>query len=68
MEALRESETYLRAILVNISEAVITIDRNARIISANPAAEKIFGYSETEIEGRQLALLIPETPECRHVD
>ena len=41
-------------------EAIITIDQHQRIITFNPAAERIFGYARNGVLGRPLDLLLPK--------
>src|SRR4029078_12845085 len=50
-----------RSILDNMLGGLITIDAEANIESANPAAGKIFGYEPAELVGKPLALLVPES-------
>lgn len=58
-EALRDSETRIRAIVNTAPDGIITIDEQGMIESFNPAAEKIFGYQAAEIIGGSIAMLIP---------
>jgi PAS domain S-box-containing protein len=44
----------------NISEAVIAMNHDYRIVYFNAAAEKIFGFRANEIMGQPLDLLLPE--------
>jgi len=64
MEALadnyRLSELHNRAIVNNTADAIITFGEDGGIGTYNPAAERIFGYSPSEIVGRGIAALIPE--------
>ena len=60
-QALRQSEQRTRSILDNMLGGLITIDADARIESANPAAGKIFGYEPAELVGRSVAMLVPES-------
>jgi two-component system, chemotaxis family, CheB/CheR fusion protein len=64
---LRESEARKGAILEAALDCIITIDHTGRIIEFNPAAEKTFGYSQTEVLGQQMAdLIIPPALQDQH--
>ena len=58
-EAIRDREARLRAILNTAVDAIITIDQQGVIESVNPAAERLFGYSATELIGQNVTLLMP---------
>ena len=40
--------------------AIITVDAEQTIVNFNKAAEKMFGYAQEDIVGRELDMLIPE--------
>lgn len=51
--ALRESNAILDRTLANMQDAVFVIEANARVtISCNSAAERVFGYKQSEMIGR----------------
>lgn len=62
---LRKSESWMRALLTTTIDGVITIDANGTILEYNASAERIFGWSRTNIIGRNIRLLMadPEHPE-----
>ena len=64
--AIREREHYLRTVLDNILDAIITIDKQGRIETFNRAAELLFGYSHAEVAGRNVSLLMPEPNRSAH--
>ncbi|HEY9076263.1 MAG TPA: SpoIIE family protein phosphatase [Anaerolineaceae bacterium] len=45
--------------LVTASQAAILVNETWEIVYINPGAEKVFGYSELEVNGEPLTLLIP---------
>lgn len=64
--AIREREHYLRTVLDNILDAIITIDKQGRIETFNRAAEKLFGYHHAEVAGRNVSVLMPEPNRSAH--
>ncbi|HEY4953006.1 MAG TPA: PAS domain S-box protein [Verrucomicrobiae bacterium] len=59
VDALRDSEKRLRAILETAVEGIITIDERGLMESFNPAAEETFGYKACEVIGQNVKLLMP---------
>jgi len=59
VSALRKSEQRLSAVVDNAFDAIIVIDRKGAIVSVNPATRALFGYSEAEIVGRNVTMLMP---------
>ncbi|MDN3642019.1 SpoIIE family protein phosphatase [Lutimonas halocynthiae] len=65
-EKIRASENRFRSITSSAIDAIISADKNGIIESWNPAASKIFGFSEEEAIGQNLDLIIPEKYHARH--
>src|SRR6266550_2391594 len=58
--AVRESEARSRSMLDSSLDAIIMIDEHGAIVEFNPAAERTFGRSRSDVLGEQMAeLLIP---------
>jgi diguanylate cyclase (GGDEF)-like protein/PAS domain S-box-containing protein len=58
--ALRESEEKFRSIAEAAVDAIILADSDGNIIFWNKSAQNIFGYTEVEILGKPLTILMPE--------
>ncbi len=58
-EALRERQARIVAILDTAAEGIITLDEQGLVDSFNDAAEEIFGYRETELQGNSIQALMP---------
>ena len=52
-------EAHLRSILDTVPDAMIVIDERGIIQSFSAAATRLFGYSEDEVRGRNVKLLMP---------
>lgn len=59
-EALRTSEMRFRSVAHTAVDAIISINQFDEVVFWNPAAERIFGYSQAEILGRPVSTLVPE--------
>ncbi|MFC2102084.1 PAS domain S-box protein [Bacteroidota bacterium] len=57
---LKQSEEQFRTLTETSTDAIVSIDRDGRILFFNNAAERIFGYSSKEIYLKTIDLLIPE--------
>jgi PAS domain S-box-containing protein len=55
--ALLDETALNETVKSQVVDAIVTIDMQGVIISFNPAAERIFGYSPAEISGKNAALL-----------
>jgi PAS domain S-box-containing protein len=59
-EAVRESEARKAGILEAAVDAIVTLDREGRILEFNPAAQQIFGHRGAAAVGQEMArLLVP---------
>src|SRR5450830_662143 len=52
------SESRLRAIVDTAADGLITIDGQGKVRSFNPAAERLFGWREAQIVGRDASVLL----------
>ncbi|MBM4430307.1 MAG: PAS domain S-box protein, partial [Chloroflexi bacterium] len=57
-EQLRSQKEYFESLFVNSPAAVMTIDQDARIVSWNPMAQKLLGYTQEEAIGQHIDDLV----------
>ena len=58
-QSLKSSEERFRTIMNSALDAIIAIDDTMNIVAWNPAALRIFGYTQGEIIGKPISTLIP---------
>ena len=63
---LKASEQYQHSILNTVVDGIIVIDLHGLVRQFSPSATKIFGYSEDEIIGQNINMLMPEPFRSEH--
>ena len=63
---MRTAVVDLNQLVAAVGDAVVVTDAGGAITLWNPAAERIFGYPESEVLGQSLDLIIPERLRGRH--
>lgn len=59
LQSLCDREARLHAILDAVPEAIITIDTNGIVTSYSLSSAKILGYTQSEILGNNVNMLMP---------
>ena len=63
-----QSEIDFRQLVNAVGDAVIAADASGAIIFWNPAATRLFGYTQEEAMGQSLDLITPQRHQKRHWD
>lgn len=63
-----EHETQFKQLVEAVGDAIVVCDASGAITVWNPAAERMFGFSQAEAIGQSLDLIIPERQRQRHWD
>jgi PAS domain S-box-containing protein len=58
--------THLTSLFEHATEGIILTNGEGNIVLINPAAQQTFGYSETDIIGHHIEMLIPERFSTHH--
>lgn len=60
------SNDAFREIFQSMTEGIIVVDKEGKVLVANPIAEQMFGYEKNAISGMQLENLLPERYRSKH--
>ncbi|HUW07192.1 MAG TPA: PAS domain S-box protein [Williamwhitmania sp.] len=63
---LQESEERFRSVAKSANDAIVTTDSHGIILDWNKGAEKIFGYTEAEVTGKDLNIILPQSYIAAH--
>jgi len=66
-EALQKSEKKFRWVMEAAPDAIVVVDQEGGIVLVNAQAEKMFGYSQNELLGKPLEILVPERLREKHI-
>lgn len=59
IEELNNREAHLKAILATVPDAMVVIDERGCIQSFSATAERLFGYTADQVQGRNVSMLMP---------
>jgi PAS domain S-box-containing protein len=62
---LQRQKRYYQALVENIPSAIVTVDASSTVTSWNPAAERMFGYTAAEANGRNIDDLVTKDERLR---
>jgi two-component system sensor kinase FixL len=65
-QSLRDREAHLQAVLATVPDAMVIIDSKGLIQNFGAIAERLFGYSETEVHRRNVSILMPKPYRQEH--
>ncbi|HVG02194.1 MAG TPA: PAS domain S-box protein, partial [Nitrospira sp.] len=65
-QALTASEDRFREVVQTAPDAIVIADGAGHVLSWNSAAERLFGYSASEILGQSMTLIMPERYRANH--
>lgn len=60
--SLRQQKEFFEAVVINSPVAIITITRQFRVLSWNPEATRLFGYTPAEALGKHIFDLVASEP------
>ncbi len=66
LQTARESEARYKSVIENVIDGIVLIDTEGTIISCNSKLQKIFGFSEEELIGHKVNLLMPPDESSVH--
>jgi len=58
-DALASSEARMHALMEAAVDGIVSIDANGIILTINPAAERLFGFADNEVVGKNVKILMP---------
>ena len=61
-----KEKALLDAVIENAIDGIITISERGLIESINPAACRLFGFTEDEVMGKNVSILMPSPDRERH--
>lgn len=59
LKAQLEARLHLAAIVDSVADAIISKSLDGEILSWNKGAEKIYGYSKSEVLGKHISIIAP---------
>ncbi|HEB01763.1 MAG TPA: PAS domain S-box protein, partial [Nitrospirae bacterium] len=61
-----QNKEYIESLISNSADAIITMDLEGSVISWNPSAEKIYGFSAEDLEGKPIPYVPTNLADAEH--
>ncbi len=65
---LQDSEKRLRTFIETVVDGIVTISSEGIVESFNPSAQRMFGYAEDEVVGKNVGMLMPSSAAEIHTE
>lgn len=65
--SIEQEKQQVNALFHYATQGIILSNKKGEIVLANPEAEKLFGYNENELLGKEVEVLLPQRVRSRHV-
>ncbi|WP_236025020.1 PAS domain S-box protein [Arenibaculum pallidiluteum] len=66
LRTAEQGRSRLQAMIDTVPDGIVVIDTEGRVLTFNPACERIFGWQAEEIIGRNVSVLMPEPHQSAH--
>lgn len=67
LRSMQWDKSHMTSLFENATEGIILTNNKADIVLVNPAACRMFGYSEEELVGQRIEVLLPQQLRAGHV-
>lgn len=67
-QMLRESENKFRSVLQSANDAIVSAKIDGTVVGWNMGAQKMFGYSEKEMLGKNILLIMPDVMQLNQLN
>jgi len=66
-KALAQAERRFEGVLDAVPTAIVVVDESGRIVHTNAHVEDVFGYTQAELDGQPVEILVPADQRSGHV-
>ena len=65
-KALQRSDVAIQALLDAVTQSIVAVNKDGKLVIVNASTEKMFGYTRGELLGRNMEVLVPKGKRAVH--